>query len=587
MISRPLALLILDGWGVMPPSRGNAISLAATPNLDRLMQSYPVTTVQAAGEAVGLPWGEMGNSEVGHLNIGAGKILYQALPRITRSISDGSFFERPALLSVAEHVKNNNSQLHLAGLVSSGGIHSFNEHLYALLEFCLKRQIQSVFVHAFLDGRDTPYNSAKNFVAKLERVMARGKIGALATLAGRFWAMDRDGHWDRTEKAYRAMVEGKSDTVATSPSKAMTASYAKKIYDEEFVPTALVSSNGRPVAMVQGNDAVIFFNFRSDRMRQIVKAFAQPEFTEFARMHHPKNLVVATMTEYEEGLPVHVVFPPEHVSNPLAKVLSDAGVRQLHIAETEKYAHVTFFLNGGTEKAFPNEDRLLVPSPRDVPYDQKPEMSGREITEKILQELEEDKHDVIIANFANADMVGHTGNLPAIVKAVEFVDGWIGQIAEAVLKVNGLLIVTADHGNAEQSMDLQTGVIDKEHTSNPVPFLVVSEEWEGRGGLAGRDLSAITPVGFLSDVAPTVLALLGIQKPAEMTGRTLLNRQLPTVNTQPPRCPANGTSGIPPSFDGKSEAGQSTISGDVPHMGQAGSLPAGRHGGSAENTPTV
>lgn len=532
MISRPLVLLILDGWGVMPPSRGNAISLAATPNLDRLMQSYPVTTIQAAGEAVGLPWGEMGNSEVGHLNIGAGKIPYQDLPRITRSISDGSFFERPALLAVAEHVKRNASQLHLAGLVSSGGIHSFNEHLYALLEFCLKQQIRSVFIHAFLDGRDTPYNSAKNFLAKLERVMARGKIGAIATLAGRYWAMDRDRHWDRTEKAYRAMVEGRADATAALPSDAIAASYAKKIYDEEFVSTVIASSNGKPVAAVRDGDAVIFFNFRSDRMRQITKAFAQPEFTEFARTNHPKNLCVATMTEYEEGLPVRVIFPPEHVTSPLAKVLSDAGVRQLHIAETEKYAHVTFFLNGGSEKAFPNEDRLLIPSPRDVPYDQKPEMSGREITEKILQELEENKYDVIIANYANADMVGHTGNLPAIVKAVEFVDGWIGQIADAALKVNGLLIVTADHGNAEQSMNLQTGVIDKEHTSNPVPFLVVGKEWEGHGGLAGRDLSAITPVGFLSDVSPTILVLLGIPKPAEMTGRTLLNIQHITVSSQ-------------------------------------------------------
>ncbi len=531
MMRRPLVLLILDGWGVMPPSRGNAISLAATPNLDRLMQSYPVTTVQAAGEAVGLPWGEMGNSEVGHLNIGAGKILYQDLPRITRSVSDGSFFERPVLLTVADHVKKHNSQLHLAGLVSNGGIHSFNEHLYALLEFCLKQQIQSVFIHTFLDGRDTPYNSAKNFLAKLERVMARGKIGTIATLAGRYWAMDRDRHWDRTEKAYHAMVEGKADATATNADEAIAASYAKKVYDEEFVPTVIVSSNGKPATTVRDNDAVIFFNFRSDRMRQMAKAFALPTFTEFARSNHPKNLSVATMTEYEEGLPVQVIFEPEHVTTPLAKVFSDAGMRQLHLAETEKYAHVTFFLNGGSEKAYPNEDRTLIPSPRDVPYDQKPEMSGRQITEKILQDLEAGKHDVIIANYANADMVGHTGNLPAIVKAVEYVDGWIGQIAEAVLAVNGLLVVTADHGNAEQSMNLQTGVIDKEHTTNPVPFLIVGKEWEGHGGLAGRDLSAVTPVGFLSDVAPTILALLGIPKPAEMTGRTLFNIPPTVINT--------------------------------------------------------
>lgn len=517
----PAVLIILDGWGIAAPSRGNAISLAQTPVFDSLVTTYPTMSIQAAGEAVGLPWGEVGNSEVGHLNIGAGKILYQDLPRITRAITDGSFYDNPAFLEAAQHARSNNSAFHIAGLVSNGGVHSFHEHLYALLELCAKQKIERVFIHAFLDGRDTPYNSGKNFIAKLQKETERFHCGRLATLSGRYFAMDRDHHWDRTEKTYRAMARGISDTQASDPQAALDASYALGVYDEEFVPTVMMES-GKPVATIQPHDALVFFNFRNDRMRQITKAFALEAFSDFDRGALPEDLCIVTMTEYEAGLQVKVAFLPEHVETPLAKVLSDNGLKQLHIAETEKYAHVTFFLNGGREEQFPNEQRVLIPSPTVPSFDQKPAMSSRPITERVVSELQQGNADCIIVNFANVDMVGHTGNLPAVITAVQAIDACLGAIVEAALAKDGTVFITADHGNAEEEMNLQTGVINKEHTNNPVPFIIVSRLLQGKSTVMTPDLSRLRPSGMLSDVAPTMLAWLDIPMPSDMTGRNLL-----------------------------------------------------------------
>lgn len=517
----PFVLLIFDGWGIAPPNRANAIRLAETPVFDRLIATYPTMVAQSAGEAVGLPWGEMGNSEVGHLNIGAGKILYQDLPRITKSITDGSFYETPAFRSAIDHVRTHKSKLHLMGMLSSGGVHSFHEHLYGLLELCAKEKIDQTYIHAFLDGRDVPYNSGKNFVAKLQKTLQKLGTGKIATLSGRFWAMDRDRHWDRIQKAYDAMVSGTSEHRTTDALAAVEGSYKAGVYDEEFVPTVLTAEDGKPLATVQEGDAVIFFNFRNDRARQLTHAFVDPKFEGFNRPLIP-NLFFVTMTEYEAGLPVTVAFPKEHIDMPLAKVVSDAGLKQLHIAETEKYAHVTFFFNGGREEAFPGEERVLIPSPSVPSYAQKPEMSARAITDRVVEELTKGNFDLYVINFANADMVGHTGAMPSIIKAIEMLDSCLGRIVDATLAANGTMLITADHGNAEESMNLQTGVINKEHSTNPVPVIIVGRQWEGQNVIGGRDLSSIPAVGFLADVAPTVLELMGLPKPPSMTGRSLL-----------------------------------------------------------------
>lgn len=522
MISRPTVLLVLDGWGIAPETRGNAIALAATPAIDRLVATYPTMAVQAAGEAVGLPWGEVGNSEVGHLNIGAGKIIYQDLPRINKAISDGTFFSNKAFLQAVAHVRSQKSRLHLVGLVSSGGIHSFHEHLYALLEFAAQQQVANVAVHAFLDGRDTPYNSGKTFLTKLEKELKKRGGGAIASLAGRYYAMDRDRHWDRTRAAYDAMLGIAGGRTAANAATAIEASYAAKVFDEEFSPTTIVADGQAPVAKISDGDAVIFFNFRNDRMRQIARAFALPAFHEFARSRVCRDLYLVTMTEYEAGLPVIVAFPPDYIKTPLVKVLADAGCRQLHIAETEKYAHVTFFLNGGREEPFPNEKRALISSPHVPSYDLKPEMSARGITEKIVEELNAGTFTFIVANYANADMVGHTGNMAATIKAVEFLDACIGQIVDATLAHNGVVVITADHGNAEDMVNLQTGEMNKEHTANSVPAIFIDRQWEGQGLGTRRDLASLTPIGFLSDIAPTILRIMGIPQPADMTGRCLL-----------------------------------------------------------------
>ncbi len=522
---QPIVLAVLDGWGVAAPSRGNAIDIAATPVMDRLMTTFPSVTLQASGQAVGLPWGEVGNSEVGHLNIGAGKIIFQDLPRITKSVADGTFFSNSVFLEAAGHVRQHRSRLHLIGLTSSGGVHSSIEHLYALLEFCAQEKLTEVFVHAILDGRDTPHNSGLSFLTEVEERLARSRVGTIATVSGRFYAMDRDNHWDRTAKAYVAMVRGESDRRGPSAVKLLEAAYAERVYDEEFPPAVVTGDNGQPVATVQPGDAIIFFNFRNDRPRQLTKAFVLPGFEKFDRGEYLRDLFFVTMTEYEAQLPVTIAFPPEKVAQPLAKVFSDLGERQLHIAETEKYAHVTFFFNGGLETPFPNEDRVLIPSPAVSSYDQKPEMSCRGITDRVIREIGTGKYSLIILNFANADMVGHTGNIPATIKGVEAIDHALGEIVEAIQAVNGVLLITADHGNAEEKINIQTGFISKEHTPNPVPLIVVGptldpvrvERYRSRTA----DLSGLSPLGILADVAPTLLALVGIPKPPDMTGQNL------------------------------------------------------------------
>ena len=519
---KPVVLIVLDGWGIASPYTGNAISQAQTPNLKSYIAKYPSLALVASGEGVGLPWGESGNSEVGHLNLGLGRILYQTLPRINKAIADRSFYQNKVLLKVIERVKNNNSKLHLLGLVSSGCVHSSIEHLEALIALLAENKVNEFYVHAFLDGRDTPLNSGLNFIKETARVLT-GTKGKIATLSGRFYAMDRDNHWDRTAKSYDAMALGLGEK-SESAEQAITASYEKKIYDEEFMPTA-ITANGQPLAKIEDGDAVIFFNYRPDRARQLTKAFVLPGFEKFKRQKYLK-ILFASFVEYEKNLPVEIVFPPEVLKNTLGEVMSAAGLKQLRIAETEKYAHVTYFFNGGSEIQPAGEERILVPSPRVSSYDQRPEMSALEVTDKVLKAISQDGYDFILINFANADMVGHTGNLPATIKAVEIVDKCLGKITNQVLSNGGLLFITADHGNAEGLFNMQTGLIDKEHSANPVPFLIIGQEYEGKSlslpDAPGGDLSLLQPQGMLSDVAPTILKVMGLEKPSEMTGRSLI-----------------------------------------------------------------
>src|SRR3989339_261138 len=473
MRPKPIILIILDGWGIAPPGPGNAIALAKTPNISKLLNNYSAMTLRASGDEVGLSWGEMGNSEVGHLNLGVGRIFYQTLPRINKAIDGGSFFESNVLKEVAEHVKKNNSSLHLMGLFSSGRVHSTIDHLFALLKFARDNKIKKVFIHVFLDGRDTIYNSGADFIKKLEEKIKEYRVGKIATLSGRFYAMDRDNRWDRTEKAYRAIVEGVSDESCDSAEKAVQLSYGKEVYDEEFIPI-IITEKGQPVAKIEKNDAVIFFNYRADRARQITKAFVAENFDKFQR-EKIDNLFFATMTEYEEVL---------------------------------------------------GETRIIVPSPKVSSYEEKPSMSAQEITEKLIKEVMSQKYDFIVANFANADMVGHTGNMEATKEAIETVDKCVGKIVDVALSVNGAVAITADHGNAEELMNLETSEMDKEHSNNPVPFILIRKDEKGSvAGGAGNeniDLSMASPAGILADVAPTILKIMEIQKPDEMTGAELI-----------------------------------------------------------------
>lgn len=516
--------MVLDGFGVAPDGEGNAITQTQTPTFAMLTSRYPSMTLRASGETVGLSWGEMGNSEVGHLTIGAGRVYYQSLPRINRAIQDGSFAANPALLSAVAQARKSGGTLHLLGLVSTGKVHSFDEHCVELLKLAKAQKIDRVVVHAILDGRDTLYNAGIDFITNLEAQMQQIGVGRIASLSGRYYAMDRDNRWDRVEKAYNAIALGQSVSTATSARQAIQDSYAKEVYDEEFVPTVLVK-DGKPVATMQQGDAVIFFNFRPDRARELTKAFVLPSFDKFPRTYI-SDLAFVTMTEYEANLPVAVAFPPQILSNTLAEVLSQQGLVQLHIAETEKYAHVTFFMNGMREDPFPHEDRVIIPSPSVSSYDQQPEMSAYTLTERVVREIQTGNYDAIIVNFANPDMVGHTGNLEATKRAVGVIDDCVRQIADAVLAADGVLLITADHGNAEEVLNLQTHDVDKEHSTNPVPFWIIGNQFEGRaspvGDIPNGDLSLVPPIGMLADVAPTMLKILGIPQPAEMTGTPLI-----------------------------------------------------------------
>jgi 2,3-bisphosphoglycerate-independent phosphoglycerate mutase len=521
---RPVVLMVLDGFGISPPSRANAISLAKTPNLDKYANNYPIMPLAASGEAVGLSWGEMGNSQVGHLSLGAGLIPYQYLPRITKSITDGDFFDNEAFLKAIKHAKKQKCALHLLGLISTGGVHSYNEHLYALLDLAKKEGLEKVYIHAFLDGRDALYNSGLNFITKLQNKIDEVGVGEIVTLSGRFYAMDRDNRWDRIELAWHAIVDGQSEEKFPDPLQAIQASYDKKVYDEEFKPTVIVDKAGQPLATIKDNDAVIFFNFRSDRARQLTEALVVPGFIKFKREYF-RNLLMVTMTQYEKDLPVSVAYPPLVIDEPMSKIISEAGLKQLHIAETEKYAHVTYFFNGGKETVYEGEDRMLVPSPQVNSYDKKPAMSSREISAKIIQSVKEGLYDFIVVNYANPDMVGHTGNMEATVEAIEILDQLIGEVVDTVLSYDGVVLITADHGNAEHMYDLQTGEIEKEHTNSSVPLFIIGQAYVGKSaltGVVGSDLSHVTPVGVLSDVAPTILKIMGLKKPPVMTGSSLI-----------------------------------------------------------------
>ena len=522
--NKPVVLAILDGWGVAPDGDGNPITKAKLPCFNRLIKEYPVMTLSASGAEVGLMFGEMGNSEVGHLNIGAGRVYYQSLPRINHSIQDKTFFENKAFLTAVSQVKSKKSSLHLIGLLSNGNVHASIDHCFALLDLAKKQKIKKVFVHVFLDGRDSLFNSGIDFVKKLQEKIKEVKIGEIASISGRYYAMDRDNRWDRTEKAYLAIAKGVSDEYFSDPVKAIQASYDKKVYDEEFIPV-VIGTQGKPTAVVGPDDVVIFFNYRPDRARQLTKAFVLPGFNKF-KSEYFKNLCFVTMTEYEKDLPATTAFSPQVVQNSLAEAISNAGLKQFHIAETEKYAHITFFLNGTIEDPFKKEDRKIIPSPKVSSYDKAPEMSAFEISKEVVKAIESEKYDAIMLNFANADMVAHTGNKSATLKACESIDKALQDVVDHTLAKDGVVLITADHGNAEELANLQTGDVDKEHSTNPVPLIIVGNKYKGEAGPSGDppegDLSLMQPVGMLADVAPTMLKIMGVSQPKEMTGRALI-----------------------------------------------------------------
>lgn len=508
------ALIIMDGFGINPTHEGNAIFQAGTPHLDELMKSYPHTQIGASGMNVGLPDGQMGNSEVGHLNIGAGRVVYQELTRITKDIEDGAFFEKKPLCDVMDRAAANGKAIHLMGLVSDGGVHSHNTHLYALLRMCKQRGVQNVFVHCFLDGRDVPPTSGLDYVRALEEKLREIGVGKIATVMGRYWAMDRDNLWDRVEKAYDAMVLGEGVT-AQSAEQAVTQSYAlgDKGNDEFVLPT-VVLENGKPTGIIQPEDGVIFFNFRPDRARQITRTFIQPDFTGFVRRKGYFHVNFVSMTQYDETFTgLEVVNPPATLTNTLGEYLAALDKTQLRIAETQKYAHVTFFFNGGVEKPNAGEDRILVPSSKVATFDMSPEMSAFEVAGKAIEEINAKKYDVMILNFANCDMVGHTGIMEAAEEAVRAVDDCVWAVVRAILRNGGRAFVTADHGNADQMVDPATGEPFTAHTTNPVPFIAIGPEMVGRKLREG---------GRLCDIAPTMLTSMGIPVPAEMTGKSLL-----------------------------------------------------------------
>jgi len=508
METKPIMLMILDGFGINEKSDGNAVKQANTPNIDKLMKKYQTTKIYTSGLKVGLPDGQMGNSEVGHTNIGAGRIVYQELTKITKSIEDGDFFAIPEFIEAIENCKKYNSKLHILGLVSDGGVHSHIRHLYGLLEMAKRRDFENVYVHCFLDGRDTPPASAEGYITELEEKMKEKGIGKIASISGRYYAMDRDKRWDRVEKCYNALVKGEGNKSA-SATIAIENSYQKEVFDE-FVEPTVICNGETPIATIGEHDSVIFFNFRPDRAREITRAIVDPKFDGFETKKMETYFVC--FTSYDETMPnVKIAFKKEPLVNTFGEVVSKNGLKQLRIAETEKYAHVTFFFNGGEEKQYPGEDRILVPSPKVATYDMQPEMSAREVTEKVVEAINLNKYNVIILNYANPDMVGHTGSLPAAIKAVETIDECVGKVVEAMLAHDGTMLITADHGNCEQMIDYKTGDPHTAHTTNPVPLILVTEN---------KDLRI--KEGKLADLAPTMLDILGIEKPEEMTGESIL-----------------------------------------------------------------
>lgn len=510
MAKKPVMLIILDGFGIGKEYAGNAVKLAKTPNLDRLFREYPNTTLEASGLAVGLPEGQMGNSEVGHLNIGAGRIIYQDLTKISKSIVDGDFFEKKEFLDAIENAKENNSKIHLIGLVSSGGVHSHNTHLYALLELMKKQNFDNVYIHAILDGRDVSPTAGKEDIKELMEKMKEIGVGSIATVSGRYYAMDRDKRWERTKLAYDTFTLGKGNE-SNDPILTIEKSYSEDITDEFIIPT-VIKENGRPIGTVDDNDSIIFFNFRPDRARQITRAFVDENFEGFER-EKKVNTFYVTMTEYDKTIEnVKVAYTDESPKNTLGEYISSKGLSQLRIAETEKYAHVTFFFNGGIEEPYANEDRVLIPSPKVATYDLQPEMSAVEVKNEVLNRLKMDKYDLIILNFANPDMVGHTGVVSATVKAIETVDSCLGEIVELLIEKGGKALITSDHGNSEMLLN-EDGSPVTSHTSNRVPLVLVG------------DKNVELQEGILADLSPTILELMGLEKPEGMTGKSLIIRR--------------------------------------------------------------
>lgn len=526
---KPLVLVILDGWGYAPPSNSNAISLARKPNYERLLSEFPNTLVHTSGRYVGLPTGQMGNSEVGHLNIGAGRVVYMDITRIGLMIENREFFNNPVLLQAMKNARSGGRRLHLLGLLSDGGVHSHQNHLYALLRMAKENGVDRTFVHCFMDGRDTPPTSGAGYVEQLQRKMREYGTGKIASVEGRYYAMDRDRRWERVAKAYAAMVQGNGQAQRyIDPVQGIKDSYNRGITDEFIAPFVCTDNRGEPLVTIRDDDSCICFNFRADRARQITRAVAResglsaqggrdlPDAdgldSTIPRDHLPRNLKYVCMTRYDKQFTLPFVVPPEALENILANIMGNAGLRNLRVAETEKYAHVTYFFNGGVEQPFPGEERTLVPSPKVATYDLKPEMNAAGIADTVVKAVEKGDFDVIIVNFANADMVGHSGQIPPTVKAVEVVDANLGRIEQAVRQRGGALIVTADHGNAEQMIDPQTGGPQTAHTTNPVPLIIASENGRRFGMRAD---------GALQDISPTILGLLGIPQPQQMTGHDL------------------------------------------------------------------
>ncbi|HWQ59624.1 MAG TPA: 2,3-bisphosphoglycerate-independent phosphoglycerate mutase [Candidatus Fimivivens sp.] len=518
---RPFVLVVLDGWGVSNITQGNPLREAKLPTIEKLNRFYPLTTLQASGISVGLPWNVVGNSEVGHMTIGAGRVIYQSLPRIALSIQDGSFSKNPVLLDAFANAKKNGGRLHIMGLLSSGTVHSSKDHLDAILKSAADNGLTDTFVHVFTDGRDSSPTDGVFQIRELEKRMRLMGSGRVATIIGRNWAMDRNNNWDRIEKAYRMFTEGKGEHI-TDTSLYLEQSYAKGVTDE-FIEAGVVCENDQPVGLIHEKDTVIYFNYREDRARELTKAFTLPGFENFERSKSP-DIHFVTMTEFERDLPVSgILFPPEKVSNCLGEILSNAGKKQLRIAETEKYAHVTYFFNGGKERAFQGEDRILIPSPIVSRFDEVPEMSSGEITETIIHEIGAGKYDFILANYANPDMVAHTGNEQATIEAVESIDRCLALLIPAILRAGGALMITADHGNAEEVKKPATGEIDTEHSINPVPlwYITADNHREKDASLMMREQNEVR--GLLSDVAPTILDVMEIPQPTDMNGSSLVS----------------------------------------------------------------